>query len=57
VLEECTDDLRLAEVLVENEPVDYKHDTKIIQKLIATSFTENKARSTSLLNRIIASSI
>ncbi|MFN5883952.1 MAG: DUF5606 domain-containing protein, partial [Bacteroidota bacterium] len=33
-------DLRLAEVLIENEPVDYQHQTKVIQRLISTSLTE-----------------
>ncbi len=57
VLEGCTDDLRLAEVLIENEPVDYQHQTKVIQRLISTSLTEIGARGTILLARLIASSI
>jgi len=57
VLEGCTDDFRLAEVLIENEPVDYQHQTKVIQRLISTSLTEIGARGTILLARLIASSI
>lgn len=57
VLEGCTDDFRLAEVLIENEPVDYQHQTKVIQRLISTSLTEIGARGTTLLARLIASSI